>query len=276
MQNDKVLARVRDQFYTQDVVAKECLDTLLNTISIKNPVWLEPSAGTGVFIIELKKKGYACLAFDIEPKHSVIIAKDFLEITQQYIKRKLPLYKDNLITIGNPPFGKNSSLAIKFFNHAAKYSKFIGMILPATFEKESVKSRLNKNMHLLKSTKLNNDLFYFEGKLVAVPTVFQIWENKVILREDIKPKLTSKFFEFVSKQEANFAIQRVGVAAGKVKKECSNLALSSHYFIKADNNIYNLFNKIDWSSVKYNTAGNPSISKNELILLLEKYVKQVS
>ena len=74
-------------------------------------------------------------------------------------------------------------------------------------------------------------------------------------------------FIFVDKSEADFAIQRVGVAAGKVKVDFEKYAVASHYFIKANEKVRKVFEKINWSSVKGNTAGNPSISKSELINL---------
>lgn len=275
--NDDNLARLRDQFYTQEVVAKECLEQLLSFISFNNPLWLEPSAGCGVFLEILKQYGYTYLGLDIEPKHTDVYQQDFLQFQKEDLLKYYPnlSLEDNneLILIGNPPFGKNSSLAIKFFNHGAQYSQYIAMILPATFEKESVKKRLNSHMHLIYSTKLQNNLFYLNDKLVSVPTVFQIWEKRAEKRITQENKFTSIYFNFVEKEVADFAIQRVGMAAGKVKKEFAHLAKASHYFIKGDNELYDLFNKIDWSEVKYNTAGNPSISKQELIRLLEKQIE---
>lgn len=274
MLDDNIIAKERDQFYTQEIVANSCLKRLYHYLGknrLKNTIWLEPSAGTGVFLKLLAKQKYTYLAYDIEPKYNTIIEKDFLTITEQDIHQQLPQYNQhNLITIGNPPFGKNSSLAVRFFNHAAQYSEVVAMILPATFDKQSVKKRLHKNMHLVESIRLENDLFILNNNLVPVPTVFQIWEKKKEVRIDTVGKLISEHFSFVKKEEADFSLQRVGVAAGKVKREFEHLAQASHYFIKADEKIYNILNKIDWSVVKYNTAGNPSISKKELIDLLEK------
>ena len=80
-------------------------------------------------------------------------------------------------------------------------------------------------------------------------------------------------FEFTNKQNADFAIRRVGVLAGKVITDFQSYSEQSHYYIKSHIPIYLLIQKltsISWDSVKYNTAGNPSISKSELIQLYSK------
>lgn len=272
------LARQRDQFYTSKELAKESLELLLPFIKSDTPIWLEPSAGEGAFLLALEDKNMSYLALDIEPKYHNVKNGDFFNIDKDYLSNEFKLInkvyaKNDLIVIGNPPFGKNSSLAIKFFNKAAQYSDMIAMILPATFEKLSIQNRLDKSMHLVASFKLSNDLFSFDGKWVSVPTIFQIWEKREGHRDKISKKIESEFFSFVKKEEADFAIQRVGVAAGKVKVDFSLVSPASHYFIKASEEYRKIFENINWSSVKYNTAGNPSISKRELIELFENNLK---
>ena len=44
------------------------------------------------------------------------------------------MYK-NILIVGNPPYGKNCSTAINFFNHAVTISDFIAFIIPKTFRK---------------------------------------------------------------------------------------------------------------------------------------------
>lgn len=257
------IARQRDQFYTQKNVAQACVKALSGLLP-ENAFFIEPSAGEGAFLYALEEQNYSYLAYDIEPKHLAIIHKDFL-----YTKAK-DFPTRPLILIGNPPFGKNSSLAIRFFNHAAQFCEMIALILPATFEKDSIQNRLALNMELIKSEKLMDDRFLFNGELVSVPTVFQIWKKTTNLRtKNIKPT-TSLEFEFVTKDKADFAIQRVGNAAGKVKTDFNHVATASHYFLKANDVVRKKFETIDWSTVKYNTAGNPSISKTELIAMYEK------
>lgn len=261
------LSRKRDQFYTQRDIALECVNYLLDLVNVdKNTIFLEPSAGEGSFLFPLIDKKLNFIALDIEPKHHAIKEIDFLNYDYELLKSK------SVITLGNPPFGKNSSLAIKFFNKAAEFSDYIAMILPATFEKDSIKNRLSLNMTLIKSIKLSSELFSLDGKLVMVPTVFQIWKKDTVLREKIVKKTKSDYLLFTTREKANIAIQRVGVAAGKVKREFSHVASASHYFISVDEKYLSILENIDWSKVKYNTAGNPSISKREIIELFEQNI----
>ena len=106
-----------DQFYTNEDVSIESYD-----------IQLEPSAGTGSFykLMNPQKR----IGLDIEPKYNGIIKQDFLIYNPDASK--------SYICIGNPPFGKVSSLAIRFFNKCAQFSDVIAFIIPRTFNKVSV------------------------------------------------------------------------------------------------------------------------------------------
>ena len=52
---------------------------------------------------------------DLAPAHPDVIEQNFFDYKPDSV--------GNILTIGNPPFGKNSSLAVKFFNHAAQFKK---------------------------------------------------------------------------------------------------------------------------------------------------------
>jgi hypothetical protein len=250
--------RSLDQFYTNPVIASNCLGLLQEFVLVEGILfdcWLEPSAGTGSFytLLPENKKG-----FDLDPKCDGIVGVDFLGIDLSPVI---------CATVGNPPFGKNSSLAIKFFNKCAEHSVVIGFILPKTFKKQSVVSKLNKNFHLRYELELPENSFLFDEKEFNVPCVFQIWHKLGHEREDEILPLTHVDFYFTNRESASVAVQRVGVNAGKVKTEYSGVAASSHYFIRCSEQVTETLKKIDWVSVKYNTAGNPSISKGELVKL---------
>jgi len=84
-------------------------------------------------------------------------------------------------------------------------------------------------------------------------------------------------FELVGKNDdADFAIQRIGNNAGlfRPKDVMMNYSDQSHYFIRSKISpiiTENIFKRIDFSIVKYNTAGNPSISPSELYQLYDKH-----
>ena len=70
-----------------------------------------------------------------------IIKMDFLKFKPKENKKYL--------IIGNPPFGRSSSIAIKFFNKAALFSDCIAFILPRTFKRISIQNRLDLNFSLI-------------------------------------------------------------------------------------------------------------------------------
>jgi hypothetical protein len=264
--NEIELARAKDQFYTKPAVAKACYQRLQDFLAdneIKAAAYLEPCAGKGSFF-DLLPPG-ARLGFDLEPKAKGVLEGDFFD---QWPKG------DNWITVGNPPFGKNASLALRFFNHAASFSQIIAMIFPRTFMKTSLQNRLDLRFHLVDEEVLPLNSFELLGQDYEVSCVFQIWQRRLEPRVKVQGRMQHADFEFVSREQADFAIQRVGVNAGRVKDVTDKIATPSHYFIKGSPAVRATFERMDqeqaYQSVKYNTAGNPSIGKDELIGLWEK------
>lgn len=256
-----------DQFYTHEEVAIECYNEIKRIIKIEDYFLLEPSAGTGSFSNLFHNNS---LALDIEPKNKGIKKSNFLEFNIKNLKEK------KVITIGNPPFGKNSSLAIKFFNKSAEFSEFICFIIPKTFKKDSVINKLNQNMFLIKEKEIKEDSFIFEGEKYKVPCIFQIWKKENHKREKIRILKKSEYFDFSTKDNCDFAIRRVGGLAGKVLIDFKQYSKSSHYFIKSNkklskekllNKFNNLYSKFQITA--FNSVGNPSLSKNELIKIFE-------
>lgn len=250
-----------DQFYTNTEYAKSFFDTIKKTIDLDSAeILLEPSAGSGSFF-ELMDKSKR-IGIDIDPKHGGILHCDFFDW--------VPPHNKKIITIGNPPFGKNSSLAVKFFNRAAEFSDCIAFILPRTFKKESIQNRLDLNFHLVYEEVVPRNSFLFDGRKYDVWCTAQIWKKSQTKREKTKIfnfKMVSDWFEIVEKNSADFCIQRVGAKAGLIRTEnIANYSDQSHFFIKQKHEfVLDLFKKINFEKVKYNTVGNPSISPSELV-----------
>lgn len=157
-----------DKFYTQPETAKQCYNFLIQYYpQVENKKFLEPSAGSGSFLNYLKDY----IALDIKPEdpENRIIQTDFLDWDNDYY---------HYITIGNPPFGSRSKLAIQFFNKAAKYSDIIAFIVPVSFMKWNVQKDLDQNFALTNWFYLKEESFTAEGKPFGVRTVFQLWVNK--------------------------------------------------------------------------------------------------
>lgn len=266
-------SRILDQFYTNRDVAALCVQFTLDTLrdhgaDPDTALYIEPSAGGGAFLDALPPDRTE--AMDIAPMASGVETRDFL-------KWDGPEHRAGLtVAIGNPPFGKNASLALAFVNHCAGMADWVAMILPRTFEKESLSRRVHPNLHLVASMPLDANSYTREGAPCAVPTVFMIFRRTGEIRQN-PPELpmTHPDFEFVQNPaDADFAFQRVGVAAGKASVEGLKKAAPSHHFIRVSRDCPRdpmaIFQSIDWTPIKHRTAGNPSISKREMIAAYTK------
>ena len=253
-----------DQFFTNSDIVDSCI----NTINFNDyDIIIEPSAGDGAFYNKIIGEK---IGIDLDPKIEGLIQQDYLTFNR-FIEFNI---EEKILVIGNPPFGKNSSLALKFFNHSAIFADTIAFILPKTFRKASVINRLSEKFNLVLETKLPKNSFHLpDGKVYDVPCVWQVWKSGTI-RPKIQTKTKHKDFEFVeNKSQADFVVQRVGVRAGYTHKDFTK-AKSSHYWIRGNDSVYQIMREIDWDyddSPKYDTAGNPSITKDDLI---KQYIKR--
>jgi hypothetical protein len=251
---------IKDQFYTKPEVAKKCMNKVYELCS--GNIFVEPSAGTGAFSdIVLEKENSILLAYDLEPKRHYIVEQDFLD-------KNLVVGQNDTITIGNPPFGRQGSLAKKFVVKCCEFSKYICFILPMSFKKPSMTKCFRKDFHKIYEHDVNDNSFLVEGKEYNVPCVFQIWERKEVVRE-VNVFQDNKYFDFVKKdQNPDYSIRRVGVYAGKIYEEVDK-SIQSHYFIKVKDNVnkenfYNEYLSLVFNET-VNTTGPRSVSKPELI-----------
>jgi len=268
----KEKSRKLDQFYTKPEIAMFCINKSFNIIPcFYDSFIIEPSAWNGSFFNILLNKSDNVLGLDIDPKIWNIIAMDYLNFDIN--KYQSQIQNKKIITIWNPPFWKNSSLALKFINKSAEYSDYICFILPKTFKKDSMVNKINNNFHLLKEYEIPENSFIYNETEYNVPCIFQIWKKEDNKRSKIVKDIIHKDFLFVKKSEnPDFAIRRVWVYAGKIFSDFENYSSASHYYIKVKdiNTFIKKYNKIKWTTI-YNTAWNPSLSKSELIEEYSKY-----
>ena len=120
-----------DKYYTKPCVVKQCIELVKIHINIlNNDLIIEPSAGNGTFIENIKLLSTNYKFYDIEPEHNEVYKQDFLEIDYKKLKQKYI----NIHIIGNPPFGRQASLAIKFIKKCCLFSNSISLILPKSFK----------------------------------------------------------------------------------------------------------------------------------------------
>jgi hypothetical protein len=261
-------ARLLDQFYTDPRLAQLLVTRLRAYLGDRQEGvrWLEPSAGGGAFLDALPAEA---LALDLEPADPRVEQGDFLNRPFDALQP--------WVVVGNPPFGKNAALAIRFFNHAATFAQVIAFIVPRTFQKGSVQRRLHARFHLEQEWEIPEDAFVFEGQPVHVPCVFQIWGRQDGARAHQALPTTHPDFAYTAREQADFAFQRVGARAGAIKDigpDQRGLAAPSHHFIRVTDRaqvaaVRARFESLDWTAIKHRTAGNPSIAKTELVAQYE-------
>lgn len=253
-----------DKYYTKGVVVDSCLNLLKKYIVINDDLIVEPSAGNGSFITGIKELTSNFRFYDLEPNNDEIIKQDYLLYDYASIKEAFT----KIHVIGNPPFGRQSSLAIKFIKKSCEFCDSVSFILPKSFKKDSLKKTFPLNFHLIFEIDLPDNSFLVDGVEHDVPCIFQIWEKKNVNRV-VNEKLEPHNFMFVEKTEdPDISFRRVGVNAGTIDKNINDKSIQSHYFIKFTNKKSIANNIQNLSIITYdfnNTVGPRSISKQELI-----------
>jgi hypothetical protein len=263
----KFRSNTKDQFYTKPTVAASCIARILTVWpDATESHWIEPSAGNGAFVAAAQAAGITdILAVDIAPASGTvgIETADFLTWT--------PPSAPNLV-FGNPPFGRQGSLAKAFIARAATFVDRIAFILPRSFHKPSMYRAFPREFHCVWSEELEADSFLVNGGSYSVPCVFQMWKRLTWLRP--APAVTApEGFHYVKSTEAHdLVVRRVGVRAGAAIVATEGLTPSpqSHHFLRlADSvrggvSIAELVAKISAYPFPSNTTGPRSLSKGEI------------
>ena len=262
----------KDQFYTKVDIAKKCISTILEIVPYINEyIWIEPSAGNGAFFNNIPN--FKKIGIDIEPKAKDILKEDFLKWGGMEIPKE-----SKIIIFGNPPFGRQSSLAKAFIKKSCKIADIVAFILPRSFVKPSMNNSFDKKFHLIHSIELEKGSFEINGKTHHVPCVFQIWEKKNECRI-IPNKILPIGFKYTKPNELfDIAFRRVGGLAGKCKYYQIGIKFSpsSHYFLKLENNnVDNVIEKINNHVFPSNTVGPRSLSKTEVNEVINKIILSI-
>jgi hypothetical protein len=261
-----------DQFYTNKNIALKCYNKLNEIIDLNEfDKHLEPSAGSGSFfnIMDNAKK----IGLDIEPKEKNIIKMNFFNYKPEENKKYL--------VIGNPPFGKVSSLAVKFFNKSAEFANCIAFIIPRTFKRVSIQNKLDLHFELI----YNEDLPITPCCFTPIMTAkccFQIWIKKNTKRRKIIYDKSHSDFIFVKygpkdknnqptpPKNCDFAIKAYGANCGKImENDLHILRPKSWHWLKSNIDIEllkNRFKQLDYSMSK-DTVRQDSLGQQELIYL---------
>ena len=259
----------KEQFYTPLDLAHTLIGMVETTLgSLKGAVVLEPAGGTGSFVEAAFAKGVKeVISFDIEPLHEKVLLGNFLdqELTQQ-----------NLITISNPPFGRNNSLSIPFFNHAARVSDAICFIVPRSWRKWSVTNRLDLNFELVADQDLDIDYLDSEGELISdksrLATCFQIWRRSETPRVPVK--ITDMgVIQKVSPELADVSMTIFGYGCGSIKQDFERVPNTTQLFLKLNHpRALSALQSVDFSRFYKSTAYTEALSIQEINFLLNEKI----
>lgn len=259
----------KEQYYTPKTLARELvarIEDVLGPLAGKSV--LEPAGGTGAFIdavVECEVK--SVISFDIEPLHEMVTEGSFLD---QEISQR------NLITISNPPFGRNNSLSIPFFNHAANLSDAICFIVPRSWRKWSVTNRLDLRFELVLDIDLDIDYVDAGGEALSnkshLATCFQIWRKTDKSRQIVKV-VDKKIFEKVAPDQADVSLTIFGYGCGKVKTDFERVPNTTQMFLKLHHpDALAALESVDYSKFFKNTAYTEALSLPEINYLLNEAI----
>lgn len=259
----------KEQFYTPQDLAVELVAQVEKVLgAIKGKTILEPAGGTGSFVEAVKQTGAKkIISFDIEPLHQDVSKGSFLD---------QDIDESGLITISNPPFGRNNSLSIPFFNHAATVSDAICFIVPRSWRKWSVTNRLSLDFKLALDLDLDVDYVDAEGQLIStkskLATCFQIWTKTNSPRRPIRIK-DMGIIEKVAPDKADVSLTIFGYGCGKVKSQFEPIANTTQMFLKLIHpRALEALNKVNYSKFYKNTAYTEALSLQEINYLLNEEI----
>lgn len=283
-------AKSLDQFFTTKEMADQCLDSMLPFLErmgydMDFLSFLEPSAGGGSFMDAVSDKGYQIFGSDIDPQRDDVLYADFLKTDVRTVFSLPP--KDDLIVIGNPPFGKRSALALEFIQKSFDYSDTVAFILPIQFMKFLTMKNIDKEAKLIINDIIDPHSFTFEGKPYSVRCVFQVWTKKMISHKQIHdyrtyvaPPTKHEDFEmfiyncvpsalWMFDHDWNFAVYRQGWGDFIPLEKKDNIQLDTKkqwmFFKSDDSTVLNNLQKINFNKLGEKNTSVKGFGKADVI-----------
>lgn len=260
-------SRSRDAYFTTPDIAAHCVQTLDNLIGT-NHTYLEPSAGDGAFMRPLVNRNL--IACDIQPQAENILCQNFLTSDLKAT-----------VVIGNPPFGKRSSLAIEFINKSAAFADYIAFILPVQFRKYLTQRKLDSQLFLIHDELLPDFSFTFEGNPYNVRSCFQIWttlSSKIDLRKLVAPATSHPDFQMwlynnvpeaikVFDNDFDFAVPRQGYQDYSLRASLDECVLSKQWMLfKASTPlVLNRLLDLDFHKLSLLNTSTPGFGKADVV-----------
>jgi predicted RNA methylase len=203
-----------EQYYTPDGVALALTRFFIDIVGADPTAeWIEPAAGAGAFVRAARTLGVRTItALDIAPRGDGIAQADFLDEHVGVTARAC---------ITNPPFGRNHSLSVPFFNKLARSCDVIGFIVPRSWRKWSVVNRLDPNFVKIADWDLTVSYVDQHGAALTTSTllntVFQVWARSDALRPKLPHPAPPRVLVRATPEAADVAITQFGRGCGSVR-----------------------------------------------------------
>ena len=256
-----------EQYYTPKNLALKLSSKVVEKTGLER--WfLEPAGGNGSFVTALEQLGAKEIeAVDLYPKHPSVKRADFLDYQ---------LVGEDLVTISNPPFGRNNSLSIPFFNRAANHSEFIAFLVPRSWRKWSVQNRLDRRFHLISDEDVAVNYETDSGERIGanndLRTCFQIWQRRPELRGVVR--VTDN--HLVAKcrpEEADLAIRVFGFGCGRSYRDFPRVPNTTLMFLRVlDARVFDVIEGLDYERFTLNTSYTRALALPELNYLLNEAI----
>lgn len=250
-----------DAFFTAQADSWLVIDSL-NSLGWLDDVKtiLEPAVGSGSLVKLLIGK-FDIVAYDIKYYgFQDTIVEDFLQVQPQRVD----------LVIGNPPFGRNATLATKFFNLCCQWSDRIAFIVPKSFRKSSIMDRLNPDFWPILDEDLTSGLFFdFDNDTNRfIPCCLQLWERKNYARKKTDKVINyNDYFTTLTKEQAletngSFAFRGQGASAGRILEGLDHFPSSTRFLLGNKE----LISQIDFTELSRQTAATPALGYSEIAL----------
>lgn len=301
---------LKDQYFTDPKIAKKLVELFDKKVGFdKFKIIVEPSAGNGSFlknIYGIRKKRtqtphnprnsrntQKIIGLDIKPLSKNIKKQNFLK--WNFPHKNIP--RDKVLCIGNPPFGRQSSLAKHFIKKCAEFSDNVAFILPISFNTQAFKKSLPLGFHKQWSKKLSTNIFIDpQGNPFSQPlkTMFVYYKKDGKQSRCQSSPIPNDLWKFMKKTDASersqsdFRIIRASGTPGRaISIKSPNFVIKgktfNDYYIKiltpikryrrliiSDVNDHQQYNKWKFN----NTTTFKSIDKNQITKVLNAITQQ--
>ena len=263
---------LNDKYYTSPELAEYCVKKTEEIIGKENITeYLEPSAGSGVFLDYLDKP---YLAYDIEPEDNRIVMQDYLSLNLEYKKGRC--------IIGNPPFGVRNIMSVQFFKKSIQIADYIAFILPI--------SQLNNNQQmydfdLVYSEDLGEKV-YSDKKLHCCFNIYRRPENEELNNKPISKLNDVKIIEYrrggntTIPNGYDYAMGGFGAGCvGKPTKVIGQYVRECYFYIdnqKLKDRILRILKITDWKSLSKGISNTYNLPQWKICKYLKEQIPEIN